>query len=76
MNEPKYTTNDLNKAIGQLLIVLGAHLPEATVKSMSAMLNDLSGQIKTGGEPTVAKLTAGFAGAMEDGQTARKSRQH
>lgn len=76
MNEPKYTPNDLNKAIGSLLIVLGSHLPEALVESMASTLNDLSGQIKQGGEPTVAKLTAGFAGALQDGQKAQKSRQH
>lgn len=76
MTEPKYTPNDLNKAMGSLLIVLGAHLPETLVESMSSMLNDLSAQIKTGGEPAVARLTSGFAEALRDGAKAKKSRQH
>lgn len=76
MNEPKYTPNDLNKAVASLLIVLGAHLPENLVKSMAHMLTDLSGQIKQGGEPAVAKLTKGFAEALRDGAAAKKSHQH
>lgn len=76
MNEPKYTVNDLNKATASLLIVLGAHLPENLVASMATMLTELSGQIKQGGEPAVARLTSGFAEALRDGAAAKKSRQH
>lgn len=76
MNEPKYTPNDLNKAIGSLLIVLGAHLPENLVDSISGMLNELSKQIAAGGEPSAAKLTAGFSVALKSGVDAKKSHQH
>lgn len=76
MNEPKYTANDINKAMGSLMIVLGAHLPENLVESMSSMLIGLSGQIKAGGEPTAARLTKGFAEALRDRSKAKKSRQH
>lgn len=76
MNEPKYTANELNKATASLLIVLGAHLPENLVKSMADMLTDLSGQIERGGEPTVARLTSGFAEALQSGAVAKKKHQH
>jgi len=76
MKEPKYTPNDLNKAIASFIIVLGAHLPENLVNSMGSMLNELSEEIATGGEPSVAKLTSGFAVALQSGADAKKSRQH
>ena len=76
MSEPKYTPNDLNKAIASFIIVLGAHLPETLVKSMSSSLNELAVQISAGGEPSVGTLTKGFALALEQGHTTTKNHQH
>ncbi|MFA6904373.1 MAG: hypothetical protein WC236_14960 [Gallionellaceae bacterium] len=76
MKELKYTTSELNKAIASFVIVLGAHLPENLVKSMSSSLTELSGQISAGGEPNVGTLTKDFAQALEQGHTAKKMHQH
>lgn len=76
MKKQIYTPSELNKAIASFLIVLGAHLPENLVKSMTSSLTELSEQISAGGEPSVGTLTKDFALALEQGSIAKKKNQH
>ena len=76
MSEPKYTPNDLNKAIAQFMIVLGAHLPAELTKSLAAHLNQLAEATAQNGEPTVGMLTKGLAQALEMGEEMKRKNQH
>lgn len=58
------TTQELNRSIALVLMVLGKHLPASLVVRMAQELDHLADQTKSGGETNVGTLTKDFAKAL------------
>ena len=55
---------DLNKAMGGFLIALGQTLPPTLAEKIRQQALLLAQEMERNGEPSVAKLTKGFADAV------------
>ncbi len=58
------SVEELNQAMAAFLMCFGAGLPDPLKASIRERALDLADQIARGGEPTVARLTKGFADAL------------
>lgn len=74
--DDELTVQELQRAIGGMLIVLGSMVPPPVGRHMAEQLKAFADQCTRGGDSSVGTLCRGFAQALDEGSKTPRVPRH